>query len=482
MTKVSIISEPARQMAAAAKAHRPASRSARLSRLAAWGGIALLTGALGARDRDNQTAPTVHGVILISIDTLRFDHLGYAGSPVGDSPNLDAFRGEAINFPLAIAQSSSTLTSHAAMLTSLLVPHHGASFKNGNALAAGIPTLAEALQKGGVTTASFNDGGQLAPEYELGRGFDRYLAAEVSHDESRLALQVSRGTAWLRRHDTQPFFLFLHTYEVHHPYTPDGRYLAAVEKDPYRGTFPADSTPLELLDRINNGFLPVSAGDLRHVMATYDAQILSMDEAFGSLIAFLKHRGIYDTTAIIFTSDHGEEFGEHGKVGWHSHTLFDELVRVPLLVHLPGGAHGGATVPQQVRSIDIAPTILRLYGLPPSPHFEGRDLLSLVAGTREPARLAISNLDGGSIASLRSPRWKLIGAHLFDLTADRGETHDVAGKFPEIAACLGALRERLLTARPAVVGRHVGQPSSAEPTLTALGYIGNHGPGKPQMP
>jgi arylsulfatase A-like enzyme len=417
------------------------------------------------------TPPAVRGCILISIDTLRFDHLGAYGYGFPTSPNLDAFRRDAVLFSTAIAQAPSTLASHAAMLTSLLPPQHGASFKEGTALAPQVATLAELLRDRGVRTLSWNEGGQIAPESGLGRGFNHYHSTLVGPGTSSLGNEVGHAVTWLHGHLDRPFFLFLHTYQVHHPYTPDARHLALIEPAAYRGPLPAAATPLAVLDRINLGNLRLAGADLRHIVATYDAQIRAMDDGFGELVAFLKQQGIYDSTAIVFTSDHGEEFGEHGRVGWHSHTLYDELLRVPLLVKYPGQAHAAALVTRQVRSIDIAPTVLALLGLAPAAGFQGSDLTPLAGGRAEPVRLAVSNLDGGNVTAIRSPQWKLVGSHLFDLAHDPGETHDVSARYAGIVAYLTARRQALLAAAPPRRGPQVALPRPSSQQLLSLGYV-----------
>jgi arylsulfatase A-like enzyme len=431
-------------------------------------GAALLTGLSFA----GENVRPVPRVILISIDTLRFDHLGCSGYARPTTPNIDVFRRDAVLFSTAVAQASSTLASHASLLTSLLVPQHGASFKSGTALDGGVATLADALARRRIATLSFNEGGQLAPEYGLGRGFSRYRSARVGPGTAHFANEVELTLRWLQSNHDRPFFLFLHTYEVHHPYTPDARHLAEVEEAPYPGPLPAGATPLDLLVAINQGVRRITAADLRHIVATYDGQIRAMDDAFGALISSLKAQGLYDETTIIFTADHGEEFGEHGWVGWHSHTLYDELVRVPLLIKYPRGAHGGGTVTRQVRSIDIAPTVLALLQVPPPPGFQGSDLTPLVSGRPEPARYAVSNLDGGGVAAIRSTRWKLIRNHLFDLRNDPGETRDVAARFPEVAAWLTARRAALLAAAPERHGPPAVPTEASRKSLDALGYVG----------
>ena len=415
--------------------------------------------------------PAARGCILISIDTLRSDHLGAYGYGQPTSPNVDAFRRDAVLFSAAIAQAPSTLASHASMLTSLLVPQHGASFKAGTGLAPEVTTLAEVLREHGIRTLSFNEGGQIAPQSGLGRGFNHYRSELIGPGSSSLSNEVALAAAWLRGHRGLPFFLFLHTYQVHHPYTPDPRHLAMMEGAAYRGPLPAGETPLAVLDAVNQGTLRLARADLRHIVATYDAQIRAMDDGFGELISFLKEQGLYGQTMIVFTSDHGEEFAEHGRVGWHSHTLYDELLRVPLLIKYPGNADAGETVRRQVRVIDVAPTVLAAMAIAPPAELQGLDLRPLARGRPEPARLAVSNLDGGGVAAIRTLRWKLIGSHLFDLARDPAETRDVSGRFGEIAAYLGERRQALLAAAPGHAGPRVDLDGEVTASLKSLGYV-----------
>ena len=289
-------------------------------------------------------------MVLVSIDTLRPDHLGCYGYTRPTSPNLDAFRKDAVLFDQAFAHAPSTLASHAAILASLLPPHHGASISNDLALPREVLTLAEVLKEAGYTTASYNGGIQLDPAWGLDQGFDVYASvkprgapAESLVDKTdRFAHQVDRAAAWIRGRRSPGFFLFLHTYEVHHPYSPEPDDLALF-RGSYDGPLP-DLVTVELLKEVNGGKRPVDDRDRQHIVDTYDAEIRSMDRAFGTLVALLKERKLYDAALVIVTSDHGEEFGEHGQMGWHSHTLYDELLRVPLLVKLPksrrAGSHG----------------------------------------------------------------------------------------------------------------------------------------------
>ena len=243
--------------------------------------------------------------------------------------------------------------------------------------------------------------------------------------------------------------MFLHTYELHHPYTPKPEDLASIGAE-YDGSL-AKHISVDLLMRINDGDVEIETGDLEHIISTYDAELRSVDTAFGRLIDFLHEEELYDDAIIVFTSDHGEEFGERGFVGWHSHTLYDELLRVPLLVKLPGAAHAGASVDEQVRGIDIAPTILAALGLDAPAGFEGVSLLGPLSGAGSVPEYAVSRKDvviTDDFASLRTPDWKWSRGSLFHLASDPEEATEVSGVNMDTSEALSAKLEELIASRP----------------------------------
>jgi arylsulfatase A-like enzyme len=446
------------------------------------------------------TAPEeAPSVILISIDTLRPDRLGCYGSGQATSPNLDRFRNDAALFSTAISQAPSTLPSHATMLTSLLPEHHGAFFSRRSPLADGLPTLATILAMAGYRTAAFTGGGQIAPEFGLDRGFEIY---GVNQGGADFSTAVQAGLDWLGRDLQTPAFLFLHTYQVHHPYVPDAELLAVFD-DSYAGPLP-DAISKELLLAINRGEIVIDQRDLDHIIAAYDAEIRSVDEAFGELLSGLEQLGLAENALVIFTSDHGEEFGEHGVVGWHSHTLYDELLRVPLLIRFPNGLAAGATIDSQVRLLDVAPTVTSVVGLAAPETFEGVDLRRVINGLATPLP-ALSQLDlpvGERVMSMRTRDWKLYPRAaltgnpfaetvpplltrvrnrlqrwrrpfvFFDLVNDPGETTDVRAENWWNSTGLEKLIVRLSAERPVPPpAPTVSVDDATAERLEALGYI-----------
>ncbi|MCG6926923.1 MAG: sulfatase [Acidobacteria bacterium] len=385
-----------------------------------------LAGALSAGCRggappvpDEGTGP--QRIILISLDTVRPDHLGTYGYDRPTSPAIDRFAASAVVFEDAVAQASATLSSHASILTSRIPRHHGASFSARHALGADVPTLAGQLRAAGYRTVAFTGGGQLDRRFGLGRGFQVYEETELNQNFRETA---GLGIEWLRANRGERVFLFLHTYEPHHPYVARG--LPGFESD-YDGPLPPIIS-VELLKEINSGSRAIDERDLRHIVNAYDTDLRSTDDGFRRLHRFLRRQHFLEDALIVLTSDHGEEFGEHGSVGWHGHTLYEELLRVPLIVKLPGNAHAGTRVSSSVRSLDIAPTILDLAGVPIPETFQGVSLRSLWSpGSASEDRPALSELDATppSVSYRRRP-WKLDGVRLFNLEADPLETRDVA--------------------------------------------------------
>jgi len=418
-------------------------------------------------------------VILISIDTLRSDHLGCYGYQRDTSPVIDRFSGDAITFLSTFAQAPSTTMSHASIFTSLLPSHHGAFYSCRTPIPDHQVTMAEMLQQDGYHTASINDGGQIAARFGFDQGFDNYTS--IKHGapgHSNFIHTARRAIDWLRNRDDDRFFLFLHTYHTHHPYTPPKRFVETMDEG-YRGKLP-DKISLELLRQVKRGDRQLTRSDKQHIVTLYDAEIRQMDVGFGLIVDELKKLGLYDDMVLILTSDHGEEFGEHGVMGWHSHTLYDELLSVPLIIKLPGNDFAGTRVTTPVRSIDILPTLLDCLDIPPLAVFEGRSLMDLARGRRESPRPVVARQDhrNPTPVILRSGRWKYYhrpGAHkpriLFDLQQDPGETRNAGVEHPEVIDELEQQLADILARRPTVTtGEEVRLPGELEDQLRALGY------------
>ena len=409
-------------------------------------------------------------VIVISIDTLRPDHLGCYGYHRRTSPAIDAFRREAVLFRTVIASAPSTLPSHASIFTSLAPQHHGASHTAGIPLGSQFVSLTEVLHDAGYRTGAYVAGGQLAPEFGLNQGFETYVVV----DDFTFEDVVASATPFLERTSGKPFFLFLHTYEVHHPYTPSPEDLKRFELST-TSSLPS-YVDENLLVAINFGGKRITDADRAHIVNAYDAEIYSMDRGFRRLMTELKRLGVYDNSIIVFTSDHGEEFNEHGMMGWHSHTLYDELLRIPLIVRFPGGAHAGKEIGGLVRAVDISPIILDASGVPHPAQFDGFSLATALARGRAPASAALLWQEPaiGSTEKhwgLRTMDWKLYDGKVFDLRKDPHERNDLASKNRPLANGLSSHFHALLRQRPLPETQAIAPDPATIDKLRSLGYI-----------
>ena len=421
-------------------------------------------------------------LLILSIDTLRADHLGAYGYGVDTSPNLDAFaRERGILFETVVAAAPSTTPSHASMFTSLLPAHHGALFSRRSPLSPDRTTMAEIFKAEGYRTACINDGGQMDAVWGLSQGFDEYITLPGVCPKAKLARNAKEALRWLEDAsvDERPWFLFLHTYETHHPYNAEARYYSEIGHE-YSGDLPM-TLDKDILKRINDGKLELKEADRHHIIAAYDAEIRSMDAALADLLDRLERRGLMDETVVIITSDHGEELGEHGMMGWHSHALWDEQLLVPLVIRLPGDERAGARVVGQARGIDLLPTVLQLLSMASPPEIEGRSLVSMIDGTDTSPRPAVSQRDtvvDPLPASIRIGEKKLYrkeGAEnplLFDTAADPREQRDLFEESAGDVEILEAALDRIVGERP--LAKTPGTVEIEEATakqLKALGYI-----------
>lgn len=398
----------------------------------------------GCTNNDQGNKCTDCNVILISIDTLRSDHLGCYGYRKNTTPNIDIFSKESVVFKENISQAPSTEPSHASMFTSLIPSHHGAFISLKQSISTDVKTMAEILHENKYTTASFNGGGQVSSEFGFNRGFDTYVSNTEDTNE-RFITQVNQSIAWLDKNNADKFFLFLHTYEPHAPYIPIPENLALFETD-YAGKLPINISQSHL-ELINTKKLMIDQADKEHIINAYDAEVRSADDSFGKLIEYLKKIGKYNNTMIIFTSDHGEEFGEHGMMGLHSHELFDEQLKVPLIIKFPNSSVESKIINVQTRNIDILPTVLEVLNIPALDCFEGENLLNILQG-RGGALFAISEQDTADTrppSSIRTLEWKLNKGKLYNLINDPLETKDVSKENTEIMAGLQSQLDKTIT-------------------------------------
>ena len=396
-------------------------------------------------------------VLLISIDTLRADHLSLYGYRRRTSPHLDAWAaGSAVVFEHAVVSAPWTLPSHASLLTGLDADRHG-GVNHGLPMRSGAETLAERLRAAGYRTWAITGGGWMRPDYGFAQGVDLYRYWPSGVDKvDELESGIGHALEWLERWSGDPFFLFFHTFEVHSPHRRRQPFFAALtgSSDEDEGSFVTD----KLLALPEEGFQlrktflwhragagsrpePVAEDEIQEVADRYDSAVAFTDAKIGQLLERLEQLGLDRDTMVIVTSDHGDAFGEKGLVS-HGY-LYDFNLLVPLVVALPGGVGGGRRVVEQVRSIDVVPTVLDVLGLPvpAAPEIDGTSLRDLLEGraedaSREAWSYAASSNRGISVRLanrrkyiLNNTPWPPLQGReeLYDLRADPGEERDLAG-------------------------------------------------------
>jgi arylsulfatase A-like enzyme len=417
-------------------------------------------------------------VVIFLVDTLRADRLGAYGFDKPTSPAFDAFARDAVVFDDAWAQASWTRPAVASIFTGLHVSSHGAGGFD-RAVPDSLDTMAEVLKRGGYRTGAVVANHVVNARFGFAQGFDSWNDGDPHLYGLSAADAVTRGLKWIDA-ASAPFFLYLQTLEPHAPYEPsDGSWA------PFRppGTARRPSVPILMRAKI-------SPEEGRYLDSLYQGEVLDDDHAFGALIEGLRSRGLLDSTLVLFTADHGEEFLDHGGKG-HGNTLYRELTRVPLAVRLPGGRRGGIREAQPVAQVDLLPTLAALTGVAAPPN-EGRDLSSLWLGRArpgEPPELVSETRFGKSEKSaLRVGSLKLIvntdprrygsaggPLELYDLARDPGERHNLAHEDPFAARWLANRLSAILhvqrLGRAARGEARVKLSHEDREKLKALGYV-----------
>jgi len=424
-------------------------------------------------------------VLVYLVDTLRADHLGAYGYPRPTSPAIDALARQGVLFEHARAHSSWTRPTAAAILTGL----HPLSMQiSGRAsrLPSEAVTLAEHLAPLGYRTGFITTNVNTSEPFGFRQGSEifRYLPGQAHgvRGKTRADRVTAEALRILDETDAaKPFLLYLHTVDPHAPYLPPEeqrqRFVPRLD-NPRLG----DRSTLGALER---GRIEADAETLAQLRGLYDAEIAANDVAFGTLAAALAERGLWDETVVVFVSDHGEEFLEHGKVE-HGRTLYEEQLRVPLIWKLPRGAAAGTRVATPVEQVDILPTLLELVGAPVPAGLPGRSLAPAFAGADLAERPSFAHLDrlGYIYASVHDRGYKLIrrldpevfrfrtSRELFDLAADPGEQ---VNRFHSLRVRRALLDSRL-RAFDLAWGHRIAEETGEldgglEAELKALGYL-----------
>lgn len=406
----------------------------------------LLSGLAYAQD----TANRQWNLLLVSIDTLRADHLGAYGYH-SVSPTIDRLAKEGTVFDEVFTAIPLTLPAHASLLASAYPPVTGVR-DNGEVLPASVPTLAEQLRAHGFETGAFVASFVLDRRFGLARGFDEYwgefpLYRFAGADPGTIQIRGDRvenaASDWISNHRSSRFFAFLHFYDLHGPFL-----LPAA----WRARFPG---------RI------------------YDAEIAYVNSLIGQLWETLLRQGLADRTLLVITADHGEGLGDHGELN-HGFLLYRSTTQVPLIIRLPDRRWAGKRVNAVARLIDVAPTVCTLLGVPPASSFQGRSLAPEIAGQTRPAVLAYSEtlypyrqFHSAPLYAIRSDAFTFINApraELYDLRKDPGELHNLIQTNQATANTLRAELEKLSSSMA-----HNAPSASPSPEvleqLKSLGYV-----------
>jgi arylsulfatase A-like enzyme len=441
--------------------------------LLAWAASALVAVSVFLLSAPKAPAPPLCAgcnVVLVSLDTLRADHLGCYGYERPTSPRIDAFASESFLFADAVSQSAWTRPAHASMLTGLHPAEHGiVSMLKTAVLPANASTLPARLSEAGYRTAAFTGGANMAAEFGFDNGFELYRSPG-----RRIENHIPHIEAWLDDIGDEPFFLLVHGFDPHRPYKsePVDRTALGLPAEPARG-----------VNRICTE--TKSKREIAPYVAEYDAAVHRGDRGFGALLDVLKERGLDDETVVVVTSDHGEEFLEHGRC-FHIRTLYREVVRVPLIVRVPAArpARIAGVVPA---SVAIAPTILELVGAHRR-SFPGPSLVPAMIAGAASFPFVVSETGSrvgpqgyGRVRAMTTDTEKLV--HWID--QDRLEYYDLASDPFETTPAAGGSRADAMMARlerwesaharrlHATSARPV--PEEVQRALQALGYVTEEG-------
>jgi arylsulfatase A-like enzyme/Tfp pilus assembly protein PilF len=399
--------------------------------------------------------PEKPSVILVTIDTLRADHVGSYGYAAAETPNIDALARAGARFTHAYTPVPITLPAHTSLLTGMFPMATGIHDFSGNKLPANIPTLARILREQGYTTAAFIGSAVLDSRFGLNQGFDTYfdhfdfsrlLETNLDQMERRGDLVVDEALSWLKRSPRRPLFLWVHLYDPHHPYTPP---------EPFASRFRA---------------------------RPYDGEIAFADAQAGRLFSALQQEGIFNSSLVVLAGDHGEGLGEHGEET-HGFFIYNSTLHIPLVIKVPGAAP--RVVEEEVSLTDVMPTILQALKISAPASLQGRSALGLVQGRAgsSPSNLyaetylPLLHFRWNQLRSLQSRGIKYIEApkpEIYDLKTDPNELRNL---FSTRRATGNEMRDRLngLIRRLTPSGGMAGEREFTDPALLerlkSLGYV-----------
>jgi len=422
-------------------------------------------------------------IVLITLDTLRADHLGCYGYARGRTPNLDAFAEKALCYDHAYSTINTTLASHAAMMTGKHPQTLGIP-RNSFPLAPGIPTLAELLKKSGYRTAAFVSCSALASGMGLARGFDTYDEefgfSATDQDQRRAESTTAAALQWLKQNDEGPFFLWVHYFDPHFPYDPPPPF-DAIHGTGYQG--PADGS-MDYLEKLWQKEIIPGRADLQRLVDLYDGEIAYLDHCLGPLFDELGRPGLKERTLVAVTADHGEHLTERRIKFYHGNYVYQPSIRVPLIIRFPGAGMRTGREFETVQTLDLFTTLLGAAAAPGGTGSTGRDLALAPArrtafaeasrpwGVEDRVPDQYQNIAKATMV-VRYP-WKLVvtpwrrQVELYNLEQDPAERNNLAAGETERARELHKLLARW---------REKAGPRAAPPSqenlrrLEALGYV-----------
>ncbi len=454
--------------------------------------VVAVTLLLGCRARP----PEPPHLVLVVIDTLRADHVGAYGHPRPTSPRIDRLARAGSVFTRALATSSWTRPSIASLFTSRPPSEHGAIAFD-RAMRSDLPTLAEHLGDAGYRTVGVSGNFvHVNAETGLARGFDEFEVLSPAIEEGSGDVLLRIGKVAVRAPSAEevnravlsrlpesaeaPLFLYVHYMEPHAGYLPREPFLSALALEVEHGGASEPATSDRVVALAQRAELPEPA-EIERLRALYDGEVAAVDHAVGELLDALEQRGFADNAIVVVVSDHGEEFGEHGGL-FHGITLYDESLRVPLVIHDARHPTDGLRRDEPVDLLDVAPTLLALAGLPPGAGMHGR---SLAPGTPLSERSLVAELHPDptfedhlrprtdALALVRWP-WKVIvsrngAVRGYRLDDDPAESSPL-GRAALPPALVGEALERSRRTAEMDVGSPLELDAERRMRLRALGY------------
>lgn len=438
--------------------------------------------------------PAPPAVVVVVIDTLRQDALGCYGQEGNPSPAIDALAASGVRFEEALSSSGWTLPSVASLLTGTWPGVHRALGKKTRLtpISPDVPTAAEILAGAGWSTRAVANAAFLSPMLDLDRGFEEFDHRAAFNQRIRRADEsVDVALAQVDACAGEPLFLVLHVFDPHLDFDPPLGFA-----EPWVGERDEPATPISYQDVQGllraDGRRPPAAEDVAYLRGQYLGEVAFVDRAVARLVDGLRELGRYEDTLLVITADHGEEFWEHGGFE-HGHSLYDELVRVPLIVKPPRGREVSVpVVPSQVRVLDVLPTAFELFGVEQPPSFVGQSLAPLWEGrdgTDRPAWLE-GTLYGGERRGLRTERYTYLRGtrpdgtpveEVYDWRTDPAQGKNLATAQPDLLEELrGRFRAFEAEVQELAAGTRAGEARDVTPrtseefeeSLRSLGYVG----------